>query len=148
MNATLNSESNDTRTNSVTYNCTSDLANAAKRSSIHSITSVVSIQAVCEREPPGQRDVYLALDRCFLLSNRSITHTNNGTSTTQQQVLYAKLDCNFADTTTFITKLYDNDETCGDPMITRTIEMLECEVWFHENETGFPFPIMAKVKLT
>jgi len=143
-NITISEASNDTDIASIKFDCDDDLNadTTATTSSPSTSENVISIHAVCDLEPPGERDIYLAIDECFLLSNKTITTTNNGTSISSQQVLWAKLGCDFDGNTKFVTNLY-NDALCETSVITRSIEILECEPWLYENETDFGFDIYA-----
>lgn len=155
INYTINENSNVTEIASMEFDCTDDLA--TEDTNTDDIDSdnenVISLHAICDLEPPGERDLYLAIGQCFLLSNKTITEdvtNSNGTITgtrTYQQALWAQLDCEFASKTNFVTYLYKDNACINDADITRSIPLLECETWLFENETDFGFDIQASVKI-
>jgi len=149
-NFTINSNSNDTEIASIKYDCTDDLSttDSDNTNTQNDNENVIELHAICDYSPPGERDLYLAIDLCFLLSNKTVQDvTIEGNTTTiqyRQQVLYAKFDCSFGDDTEFITRLYENDDKCAnDPTIERTMKELSCEPWLYENETNFGFDVQA-----
>ena len=156
INTTINENSNKTEIASIDFDCEDDLADTTNEDIDSDSENVITLHAICDLEPPGERDLYLAIDQCFLLSNNTVTttttSTDNGTTSTStsapfQQALYAKLDCDFTGKTKFVTKLYIDNALCeGDPDVERIIEILECEPWLYENETNFGFEIKASVK--
>mmetsp|Transcript_21262 Transcript_21262/g.34000 ORF Transcript_21262/g.34000 Transcript_21262/m.34000 type:complete len:261 (-) Transcript_21262:641-1423(-) len=135
-----------TANDTATYDCGDDLRAVTEEDvTVNDEQYVMAIHAICDLEPPSERDLYLAptqlLDEgsCFLLSNKTVT-TGNSTAVME---LYATLDCLSEN---FTTKLYVNDPACSDSaekIITRTIPLLECKEWLFENETEFGFNLTA-----
>ena len=139
-NVTINSN------NSYTNDCTNDLSNPSEEfSPLLGDSGVIAMYTNCLFEPPARRYLYLSKDRCFLLSNTTISY--NGT--TSKQELYAMLTCNYdatEDNVDFLTKLYVNNEcTSSTPDIERNLPWNDCSEWLFQNETGFDFLIFARV---
>ena len=104
-------------------------------------SDVLSVRLNCDFDPPAERDLYLAVDECFLLSNQTKTTQNESTI----QTIYAQINCGVD---SFITTFYES-EGCSDSALTETRElsMSDCTTWLYQNETGFDFDIQASVPL-